>query len=130
VVSSSGEEGTTLVEVMMALMVITLVMVGGLSVIIGSMSHVAAAGQQQRAITLMNQQMEQVRALAPATIGSYSAPAATTINGTTYSYSFNSAAGGTGYEWVQVTVAWSNSAQAGIPAQVTDQELLCNVSSC
>jgi prepilin-type N-terminal cleavage/methylation domain-containing protein len=122
--------GFTLVEMLMALFILTVVMVASVGVLSSSFLSVAFSRQQQEASFLMNQQMERIRSLAPSSIASYSAPAPATVNGTTYSYSWNSASGGTGYEWVEVTVAWSKSDRNGVPAQVTDQELLCDVASC
>lgn len=59
----AGDQGFTMVEILIAMMIVVLVMVGMLSVLVSSLSTIAQARQRQTATALATQAIERLRAL-------------------------------------------------------------------
>jgi prepilin-type N-terminal cleavage/methylation domain-containing protein len=129
------EDGFTLVELVMAVLILVVISTVTAVTVTGALGQVSATHQKQIAIELDEQQMETLRALPPASLPCCTTTAFTTPSpedGTFYTVTTqtNNSVVGPNFEWVQVTVTWTSSNSKRWPGNVVDQELMCAAAVC
>jgi prepilin-type N-terminal cleavage/methylation domain-containing protein len=129
--SDPGEVGGfTLVEVMVAILVLAILGTATLSMMAGTLLHVAGAHQQETATDLAEQQMQQIRSN-PRAYTSAGTASATSVDHTQYSVSWSApTSAGANLEWYSVTISWSSDNTRGNSSKLVDEEMVCANAAC
>jgi prepilin-type N-terminal cleavage/methylation domain-containing protein len=124
------ETGFTLVEVMIAILVLAVLGVSTLSTMTGTLLRVAGAHQEETATDLAEQQMQEIRS-DPAAYNTAGTASATTVDHTGYTVSWSApTSAGADLAWYSVTVSWSSGDTPSKFSKVVDEEMVCTNRAC